>query len=381
MNHSSHFFALLVLFLLLSCAPSLDRSLLTSEGPQVVSLSPNTGARVGLVPSIDVHFSEPILDTTVTEKSFIIARLPEDETFGPQGTAATAPLEADASERISGSLAFTGDRLGVTWEPAESLSAGAYQVILLPLIKSVTHRPLNDSGFLGTQPFVSWFVVVTDDVNEGESSLPVNNNDNSLSDTTETEEDEDTIDPVETQEIPELGDTPSPSAETPPDVEAAPPARTGLIITEVVTDPQRDWNDTSGGNGTFFDRFPGTGTIGSSDEWVELSNRSDESLSLKDWRLDMIDGSDATEFFGQPSSTLQFSLGGSIDKVLSGECVVIGNPPGDMKNSLLLRLIDNEEKIVDEVNIEDANAEGIFDEAYQWDDEDGWKRGESTIGF
>ena len=379
-------FVFLLFPLSLSCAPSLDRSLLTREGPQIVSVSPNVGARVGLVESVEVRFSEPILETTVTEKSFMIARLPEGDSSLVQGGAAANFPGPEDTEKQSGSLTVTPDRFQAIWEPSEPLPAGVYQVILLPLIKSVTHRPLNDTGLSGTQPFVSWFVVEEAGLNGADSQPTGNDNAGSLSESDETDDPENDAtgnDVVlgEGEEEPELAEDllPSENGVVEPDTGVA--GRSGMIITEVVTDPQRDWNDSSGGNGILFDSISGTGTIGSSDEWIELSNRSEDPVSLKDWRIEMIDGSDATEVFSQPASTFQFSPGGSLDSVLPGEFLVIGNPPGDMKNTLLLRLIDNEETVVDEVNIEDANASGIFDETYQWNDDEGWKMGEASIGF
>lgn len=383
-----HLFLFFILHL--SCTPSFDRSLLTMVGPQVVSLSPGIGARVSLVENVIVRFSEPILEETVTEKSVILGRLPDDAPSGFQGGLSATSVDSDAAERLSGLLTLSDDGVALNWTPSESLPAGTYQITLMPTIRSVTHRPLNQNSHSGTEPFMSWFVVEGDNGGGTDSSFSEEAGDDGNDGSTENQADADnvvesgveSVDNDGAQSPPEIGPS-TPVTDNQSDVEAVIefPERTGVIITEVVTDPQRDWNDTDGGNSVAFDRFPGTGTIGSSDEWIELENSSVETMSLKDWRLEMLDGSDATEFFSQPSSTLQFSLGGTVESFLPGEFLVLGNPPGDMKNTLLLRLIDDQEQIVDEIDIPDANADGIFDEAWQWSDDEGWKQDESTIGF
>lgn len=390
MKPFSQYRLLFVVLAQLACAPSFDRSVLTMEGPHVVSLSPNIGARVTLVENVAVRFSEPILGETVTEKSVIVGRFPDDNLAAFQGGIATTFAESDSAETLAGVLILSDDGMALTWKPSDFLSAGTYQITLMPTIRSITHRPLNQNGFSGTEPFVSWFVLEGGNGGGTDPSFSEeanNDGDGNSSENPDGEGEvvESEVDSNETDGVqsPSENEQPTPVTDNQPEVEAVPelPERAGLIITEVVTDPQRDWNDTSGGNAAPFDHSPGTGTIGSSDEWIEMENRSAGTISLKEWRLEMIDGSDATEFFSQPASTMKFSLGGKVDSVLPGEFVVLGNPPGDMKNTLLLRLIDDQEEIVDEVDIPDANAEGIFDEAWQWNDDEGWKQDESTLGF
>jgi hypothetical protein len=142
-------------------------------------------------------------------------------------------------------------------------------------------------------------------------------------------------------------------------------ARAQVRINEVVTDPQHDWNDSSGGNGIRFDDQPGTGTITDTDEWLELVNASSQSVSLRDWRLVMIDTTPATETLGAGAAVLRFERGGALDLFLPGEHVVIGNPSGAMNNDIWLRLIDAEGRLVDEVELgtRDFRANGLGDEA------------------
>ncbi|MBI2338779.1 MAG: lamin tail domain-containing protein [Deltaproteobacteria bacterium] len=152
-------------------------------------------------------------------------------------------------------------------------------------------------------------------------------------------------------------------------------------FTEVVTDPRQDWNDSSGGDGFLFNSMPGTGTVGSTDEWIEIQNGREESVDLTGWRLEMNDGTDATELFSSPSASLNFFAGGDVDNFQPDEFLVIGNPAGDMKNTITLELFNDSDEEIDSLTIDDANATGISDESYQLMDDGNWGMGEATIGF
>ncbi len=154
-----------------------------------------------------------------------------------------------------------------------------------------------------------------------------------------------------------------------------------VAIIAVVTDPQRDWNDSSGGNGIPFDAIVGNGTVGSTDEWVVLRNQSDENLSLKGWKLEMIDGSDATEIFDTPSGEYRFSNSGTVENFQVGELLLIGNPEDDMKNSLTLRLLDQANELVDEIILDDSNANSTADEVSKISDDKIISRGENDFFF
>jgi hypothetical protein len=152
-----------------------------------------------------------------------------------------------------------------------------------------------------------------------------------------------------------------------------------VLINEVVTDPQQDWNDSAGGNGVPFDAIPGNGTVSSTDEWVELLNTRGTTLNLTGWRLAMMDTSPATEVLGSGSAVLRFSAGGSLSNFQPGERLVIGNPTGTMNNDVYLQLWDASGTLIDDVEIgfdlegdgddgvpepgQDGNATGPDDEA------------------
>lgn len=116
-----------------------------------------------------------------------------------------------------------------------------------------------------------------------------------------------------------------------------------VVINEVVTDPQRDWNDSEGGNGTAYDPVPGTGLIDADDEWIELYNNDEVALDLTEnggWTLIMTDGSAETLNFASPDAgtVFQFSNGGSLSNFQPGEYLVIGNPPGDIEDNVYIEL-------------------------------------------
>ncbi len=144
---------------------------------------------------------------------------------------------------------------------------------------------------------------------------------------------------------------------------------TKIIINEVVTDPQQDWNDSQGGNGIPFDSIPGSGTITSTDEWVEILNISRDTLDLTvagGWKLVFLDTTPETLFFANPGRSVEFVLsrGGSITGFLPGEYLVIGNPPGSINNDVYIQLIDASDQVVDDVELgDDPEGDGIGDGA------------------
>lgn len=158
------------------------------------------------------------------------------------------------------------------------------------------------------------------------------------------------------------------------------PVYLGVHITEVVTDPQRDWNDTVGGNGILFDSIPGHGTIGSTDEWIEIENDSPDVMDISGYALAMVDGTNETEFFGAPKGTYLFSDAGTLQDFGADEFLVIGNPPGDLKNAVTITLTDASGGLLDEVTVENGDAQNISNESFQLTSTGDWMMGEASIG-
>lgn len=143
-----------------------------------------------------------------------------------------------------------------------------------------------------------------------------------------------------------------------------------IVINEVVTSPQRDWNDSSGGNGIAFDPIPGTGAVTSTDEFIELYNGSAYALDLRGWSLEMNDGTDEIHFFGGGSTVVEyFSRESShVGNFESGSYLVVGNPPGNLRNTVHIILRDAHGVERDSVTIgthgvPDGRSTGTHDEA------------------
>jgi hypothetical protein len=144
---------------------------------------------------------------------------------------------------------------------------------------------------------------------------------------------------------------------------AAPAAADFLLVTEAVTDPQADHSESSGGNGTPWDGFPGGGTVSEVDEFVEIFNASQGTVDLASYRLDFLDSSPSSFTFGTSSGALRFSNGSSLGALLAGGFVVLGNPPGSLNNGVTIELLDPRGGLVDRMTIADGGASGPADEA------------------
>lgn len=142
-----------------------------------------------------------------------------------------------------------------------------------------------------------------------------------------------------------------------------------LRINEVVTDPQQDWDDSAGGNGSPFDAVPGNGAISATDEWVELFNAGDTPVDLTEssgWTIEFVDTTPEILNFANPGSAVRlvFSQGGNPSFFQSGEYLVIGNPPGNLNNDVYLILKNSGGEIVDDVELgDDAEGDGAGDGA------------------
>lgn len=154
-------------------------------------------------------------------------------------------------------------------------------------------------------------------------------------------------------------------------------ANAQVLINEIVTDPKLDWNDSAGGDGVPFNDIPGTGTVTDTDEWIELLNVSADVVGLTSWTLEMIDTTPTSEVLGQGSAHLVFSQGSSLDQLLPGGRVVVGNPAGSINDNCYVVLRNALGQIVDAVefgtadfagdgienNAPDGNSFNIFTEA------------------
>ena len=151
---------------------------------------------------------------------------------------------------------------------------------------------------------------------------------------------------------------------------AAPAFADRILITEVVTDPQQDHSESAGGSGTPYDLFPGTGTISSVDEYVELYNASFDPIDLSGYVLWFNDTSPTSYTFGTTTSGVtRYSPGSSLKKLLPGGFVLLGNPPGAINNKVNVAVHDSSGNKLNCVAIEDGKAGNTASEAVAriWD--------------
>lgn len=124
-------------------------------------------------------------------------------------------------------------------------------------------------------------------------------------------------------------------------------------ISEVVTDPQTDWNED--------------GRVSALDEFVELRNHDGENATLAGWRLEMEDST--------PESYVL------ADETPPGQTVVVWNPPGSMNNDVRIVLKRPDGSVADAVqlgqDVVDGNAAGVADESVARD-QTGWGKGHAT---
>src|SRR4029453_14598640 len=132
------------------------------------------------------------------------------------------------------------------------------------------------------------------------------------------------------------------------------PLANELCITEVVTDPQRDWSDSSGAAGLPFDATPGPGPVTAGDpenEYIEIRNPTNRALSLAGVFLRMTDASPEGHLFGLGSTLEHYSLGANAFFFPPGAVVVIGNPAGEMDDEIYLELLSPTGALITDLEI------------------------------
>ena len=101
----------------------------------------------------------------------------------------------------------------------------------------------------------------------------------------------------------------------------------GLVINELVTDPELDWSDSDPGAGAPapFDGTPGVGTVDSQDQWIELVNCGSEAVDLSAAVLRFIDSTPNTLELSAPAGQI---LVGELT-LAPGGYFVVGTPDPD----------------------------------------------------
>jgi len=139
-----------------------------------------------------------------------------------------------------------------------------------------------------------------------------------------------------------------------------------LLITEAVTDPQADHSENAGGNGAPYDAVPGSGTVSTVDEFVEIHNGGLAPLDLTGWTLEFLDTTPEQYVFGvSTGGVLLFSAGAALDLFPAGAYLVLGNPPGALNNAIDLVLRDPSGGLVDTFSVADGAATSPLDESVE----------------
>lgn len=345
-------FFLLLVCLLSSCSPDLKPVSKVRVELAVVKITPTSNQVVKEPLHIEVTFSEPVDEKTIHEKTFLVVPSSNLPSLNDPDKW-LSDIEKNKIVSIKGQYEMDDDQTTIQWIPLQKMDPFVeYQIILTPTIQTPLKIPLNS----GVQPFVSCFIF------EGQF------------DSQNTHQNEA---PLPSEEVPKTFE--EPVLEVPEPI--LPPMIEEVHFTEIVSDPQRDWNDSAGGNQILFDALFGTGTVGSTDEWIEIKNGRSQNVNLTGWTLHMVDGTNEIENFIESKAVFNFSENGSLDHFNPDEFLVIGNPKGDMKNTLQLLLYDETNQLVDEVAIDDANASSVDDESYQLREDFLWQQTNSTPGF
>ena len=149
------------------------------------------------------------------------------------------------------------------------------------------------------------------------------------------------------------------------------------LINEVVTQPQRDWNDSTGGNGIAFDSVPGTGEPGVDDEWIEIYNDSGGIIDLSGWYLKMWNSATSigVETLGSGGADLVFSPASGLNSFQPDDYLVVGDPSGVLTNQVYIQLFDPAGNLIDDVESgDDPEEDGEGDGAPGGDSGGGYSR-------
>ncbi len=146
-----------------------------------------------------------------------------------------------------------------------------------------------------------------------------------------------------------------------------------VLINEVVTDPQQDWQ------GVGFASTPGVigGNTQGTDEWVELYIAT-TGLNLTKWTIDVDDGGPFTGDLTSRDATgdgafqeITYFGSGSFTSTVAGDYLILGNPQGgeEMNNEVTLTLTDPYGTTIDVVEIASASGTGFNGNSNDLEDE------------
>lgn len=374
--------------------PALPVADVGQLSPYVTAVAPVEGSELTEFPRVRLEFSRELAADSVTNESVFVMTATDFETYDPLEW---RDLKNDVDDGDVAKLPATSllaeDGMSITVDPGladiPAPEPAGYVVVALPTVMSADRYPLNQETVGGVSPVFSsrfWIRSVTPDVGDAtDTNVTAADASDDASSSSPTPLADDPAASAEA-DYPDLSgddasnagatdETGAPSAELPtlPDFNR-------VMITELVTDPQQDHNDTSGGDSVPFNPEPGHGTVGSTDEYIEVVNGTESPVDLTGWSLSMLDGSDVIQSIDEAGWDIYFNAQGDVSSFNAGEVLVLGNPEGDLKNTVTVELRDGAGELRDSVFVEDGNAQSLTDEAFLIDNTGAWGRDTASPG-
>lgn len=344
---------ILIGFLAMSCQFSdWEPESFEAQGLYVVSMSPDPSVAYLGFDQIELFFSQPLQEESVNAHTVFVIQKDIFDSYDDWQDLAEDIEEENISVHPA-TLSVVSGQL-VCLDPSENLSMGIdYKIVALPSIQSQDHMFLDQSLVEAEQIYFVADLVFSNLANSNQetgassATYPETN-------LSQPEEETETVSDFDWQRV---------------------------LITEVVTDPQQDHNESQSENGILFDAFPGLGTVGSTDEYIEIFNGTDQTLDVSEWSLRMLDGTDEMQELNDEELDLHFSNEGNLQELGPGEFLVVGNPAGSLNNAITIELLDQVGEAIDTVTIEDANSDGMEDEAYYLLPDGSWDQGYASPGY
>ncbi len=360
-----------------SCTkPSLQNHHWSEWEPYVVSVNPEAGYALAETSSLKLTFSQPLLAETLSVESIFIINQTDFANYSSDWQdMADSVIDADvASLPLTFSLDDTHQILDVVADLSSVTTSGEYVLVITPQVLSELYVPINQTHVSGTEHYF----MVAYNLTRGQTSKEA--------DVAASESATSTVAAVDSSDSPsDQSELATAESEESAEIESTTPSFSidSVIISEIVTDPQQDFNDSAEGNGVLFDAMVGNGTLGSTDEYIEFYNGSVDAVSLTGYQVEMLDGTDVQQMVSSETwSDVYFSGDSDFETFLPGDYVVLGNPDGAINNTIAINLWDAEGILIESISIEDANADDIFNEAYSLDFETGfWEQTVATPGY
>lgn len=365
---------LAVLFFISCGLSNWEAETVAQESLYVLSINPEPESSVSALSQVELIFSKPLAVETVTPQTLFIISLEDYQLYEESWDDLHDEVEDGDVLTIPYTLEWLDGNQKLNLILTQTLEADKqYVVVALPLIQAADYMPLDQTmvGFL-TKQFSSTFLVVgnSESVSETEGN-GVESSEEAAIQSSST--------PVTYPEVSAVAENETEDS----GLEEAEPSFDWqqILITEVVPDPQQDHSESSVGNDVLFDEIPGTGTVSSSDEFIEIFNGTDETVDVSSWSLNMVDGTDVNQGLNDSEWDKYFSAGGSLEQLGSGEFLVLGDPEGTINNTVSLELLNEVGEVIDSVEIEDANAAGVDDESYYRGPDGEWLQGLASPGY